>query len=61
VFYRPGTACLSFDESWLMRLADTAKSQDLASFEFLLRARVVPHQQRHLRFLVLRMLGLFTP
>ncbi|WP_208353858.1 hypothetical protein [Pseudaestuariivita rosea] len=52
VLHAPGTAEVSFDESWLMRLIETAAGQDDDSFQFLLRSRVPAHARRNVAGLV---------
>lgn len=52
VFYRPGVSEISFDEAWLMRLVETAANDDLASFTFLIRSRVLKPARRNLSLLV---------
>lgn len=52
VFFRPGSAEISFDESWLMRAVSAAKGGDSHSFEFLIRSRVATIHQRNIAFLI---------
>lgn len=51
-FYRPGSADISFDESWLMALWDAADRGDDASLTFLLARRLPAHTRRQVGFLV---------
>ncbi|WP_299082391.1 hypothetical protein [uncultured Ruegeria sp.] len=52
VFYRPGTADLSFDEAWLGRLFEAIEQEDKDSFRFLIQSRVPRWTQRNLAFLI---------
>lgn len=54
VFYSPGTAEMSFDEAWIVRLATSTVQSDEASTSFLLHSRTPQVHHRHLRFLVAR-------
>lgn len=60
VVLRPGETARSFDESWLMRLVATSRNGDGDSFDFLIRARVVPHARRNLSFLIHRIAHLYN-
>lgn len=51
-FHTPGTAELSFDESWLLQLGKAIKREDEASTAFLLASRVSREHSRLVRFLV---------
>lgn len=50
--YKPGSADLSFDETWLLRLLTVAQSGDDASFAFLIAARVRKDKRRAMAFLL---------
>ena len=52
VLFRPGVAQRSFDEAWLLRLAERLTASDSASAAFLLRTRVNPYAQRQVAFLI---------
>lgn len=52
VFYRPGTAELSFDEAWLGRLFTSLQAGDDDSFRFLIQSRVPRWTRRNLAFLI---------
>jgi hypothetical protein len=54
VLYREGEAEMSFDEKWLIALAHSLKSEDVASATFLLHSRVPKHARRNLIFLLRR-------
>ena len=45
VIHRPGSAEVSFDESWLIRLIERLECGDTDSFTFLLSRRI-PHENR---------------
>ncbi|MGR3511929.1 MAG: hypothetical protein ACU0GG_04140 [Paracoccaceae bacterium] len=60
VFYRPGTAELSYDEAWIMQLATALQNGDAFSVRFLLQSRVAPEHHRHIRFLVSRISNGFS-
>ena len=51
VFYRPGTASISDDEVWLLRLLSTIRAGHNAAARALVAWRVRPDGQRWLRFL----------
>lgn len=50
--HRPGEAELSFDETWLMRLAEAVALQDHDSATFLLCSRVREQDRRNFRYLI---------
>jgi hypothetical protein len=52
VFFRPGSAEMSFDEAWLMRALMASKAGDSDSLAFLIRSRVAPQYQRQVVFLI---------
>ncbi|MEM1346200.1 MAG: hypothetical protein AAGI34_16680 [Pseudomonadota bacterium] len=52
VLHRPGSAELSFDEAWLLRLIDAAEREDADTLSFALTSRVHPALRRSVRFLV---------
>ena len=52
VFYRPGVAELSFDESWLTSALRADQAGDQASFAFLLRRRVPFERRRAIGYLI---------
>ncbi|MEJ6404968.1 hypothetical protein [Yoonia sp. 2307UL14-13] len=51
-FYRPGTAQMSFDETWVMRAITCAQQGDTDSFAFLIRSRVPHIYQRQIAYLI---------
>ncbi|MBM7068862.1 hypothetical protein [Actibacterium sp. 188UL27-1] len=61
ILYRPGVAQISFDEAWLIRLAEVAQRDDHDSFRFLLRSRIPAHAQRNLASLVRSVADQFRP
>ena len=54
VLFRPGTREHSFDEAWLVQLANCLQRGEEASVRFLLCSRVKREYHRNLRFLVSR-------
>lgn len=58
VIHGPGSAEISFDESWLIRLIDRLECGDTDSFTFLLSRRI-PHEHR--RSVAFLLHGLITP
>ena len=52
VLYRRGESEMSFDEKWLVALADALRNQDQASATFLLHSRVPIHARRNVVFLL---------
>lgn len=52
VFYAPGSAEVSFDEAWLLRLKAALSEGDTDSAEFLLRSRVQPFARQSCLFLI---------
>lgn len=50
--HAPGTAELTFDESWLVQLKTAVANHDESSLSFLLRSRIVPEHRRLIRFLI---------
>ena len=48
VLFRPGETETSFDEDWLLALARSLKTDDVASATFLLHSRVPKHVRRTL-------------
>ncbi|MEL7090707.1 MAG: hypothetical protein AAFN94_03125 [Pseudomonadota bacterium] len=52
IWHRPGTAELSFDEAWVMRVFTAIRDEDRASLDFLLRSRVAPADRRYIGFLL---------
>ena len=52
VFLAPGEAEISFDEAWLLRAMAAHRSRDRASFDFLIRSRIVPAARRQIGFLI---------
>lgn len=52
VLYLPGEQSVSFDEAWLLQLANAIARNDQSSMDFLLRSRVHPHARRHTRYLM---------
>lgn len=54
IWHRPGTAELSFDEAWVMRVVTAIRDEDRASLDFLLRSRVAPVDRRYIGFLLAR-------
>lgn len=58
VIHRPGSAEVSFDERWLLRVIERLESGDTDSFTFLLSRRIPHEYRRSVAFLVH---GLVTP
>ncbi|WP_299550631.1 hypothetical protein [uncultured Tateyamaria sp.] len=58
--HAPGTLEMSFDETWLVQLAQEMSHQDEASIAFLLKSRVLPEHRRLVRFLVGRISEYFS-
>lgn len=54
ILLRPGVKEVSFDEAWLLQLAQALQRGEEASVSFLLWSRVRPEHHRHIRFLVSR-------
>lgn len=52
ILFRPGVRERSFDEAWLVRLAEALHRGDDASARFLLHSRVRSEHRRHIRFLI---------
>lgn len=58
--HRAGTEELTFDESWIARLALAAAHEDDDSFRFLIQSRVPKESRRHMAFLVRSIADQFT-
>ncbi|WP_415400598.1 hypothetical protein [Tateyamaria sp. SN3-11] len=58
--HAPGTAEMTFDETWLVELGQAAARNDSASQSFLLGSRVLPQHRRLVRFLVGRISECFS-
>ena len=58
--HAPGTAEMTFDETWLLRLGQAITVQDEGSVSFLLKSRVLPEHRRLIRFLVGRISEYFS-
>ncbi|MEL6808343.1 MAG: hypothetical protein AAFO97_11225 [Pseudomonadota bacterium] len=56
----PGTIEMSFDENWLVQLAEAIAQEDDGSIAFLLNSRVLPEHRRLVRFLVGRISECFS-
>lgn len=56
----PGTAEITFDESWLVQLGRATAQHDEASLRFLLASRVAHENRRLIRFLVARVSECFN-
>ncbi|RVV97437.1 hypothetical protein EKE94_12865 [Mesobaculum littorinae] len=56
-FYRPGSADISFDESWLVSLIGALQRGDDMSATFLLHSRVSPEARRSVGFLAAKLAG----
>jgi hypothetical protein len=50
-FHRPGAACLTFDEAWLLRLLAALAEGDAASAQFAIRSRIGRAMRGPVRFL----------
>lgn len=50
--HSPGSAELTFDEAWLVELAQASARADTDSLTFLLRSRVMPEHRRLIGFLI---------
>lgn len=50
--YRPGVDEVSFDEAWLLRMAEAAMRDDDGSLLFLIHSRVPVHMRRSVAFLI---------
>ncbi len=58
--HAPGTAEMTFDESWLVQLGRAMSRGDDASISFLLRSRVRAEHRRLIRFLLTRVVESFS-
>lgn len=57
--HSPGTAEMTFDERWLVRLAAVSASADHDSFRFLIESRVARENRRMVAFLIGRIAAFF--
>lgn len=58
--YAPGSAEISFDESWLVQLGTACAQDDAMSRRFLLQSRVAHEHQRLVAFLMQRVSEYFS-
>ncbi|SFT11616.1 hypothetical protein SAMN04488040_3243 [Sulfitobacter marinus] len=59
-WFAPGTAELSFDESWVMRCLFCIWDNETSNLSFLLKSRITPADRRYIGFLLGRISDQFS-